>query len=147
MGDMVSGWARRSASSTSASPMGVKTYLLALLARRDIAAAGLQLLQYFLRAGDDLLRQSRELGDLDAVAAVGSAGNDLAEEYKVLPALFDGDVVVFHARERALQLGELVVVGGEERFRAEPFAVGAELEHRAGDAHAVEGRGAAADLV
>ena len=38
-------------------------------------------------------------------------------------------------------------MGGEERFRAEPFAVGAELKHRAGDAHAVEGRGAAADLV
>ena len=38
-------------------------------------------------------------------------------------------------------------MGGEERFCAEPFAVGAELEHRAGDAHAVEGRCAAADLV
>ena len=36
---------------------------------------------------------------------------------------------------------------GEQRLGAKLFRVGAEFEHRAGDAHAVEGRRAAADLV
>ena len=40
-----------------------------------------------------------------------------------------------------------MVVRGEHRLRAELFRVGAVLEHRAGDGHAVVGRGAAADLV
>jgi len=93
------------------------------------------------------VRQSRELCDLDAVAAVRPAGDDLAQEDELVAALFDGNAVILHAGEHALKLGELVIVRGEERLRAKLFGVGAEFEHRAGNAHAVEGRRAAADLV
>ena len=63
------------------------------------------------------------------------------------PPLFDGDVEVFDAGERLLNVGQLVIVGGEERLCAQTLAVGGVFQHGAGDGHAVEGRGAAADLV
>ena len=53
----------------------------------------LQLLQNDLSPLDHLLRQTRQLGDFDAVAAVGAAGDDLPQEDDILPPALDGDVV------------------------------------------------------
>ena len=60
--------------------------------------------------------QARELCDLDAVAAVGAAGDDLAQEDELVAALFDGNAVVLHAGKNALKLRELVIVRGEQRL-------------------------------
>ena len=58
-----------------------------------------------------------------------------------------GDVVVAHARQHARQLGQLVVVGGEERLRAAARVVVQVFDDGAGDGQAVVGAGAAPDLV
>jgi hypothetical protein len=53
---------------------------------------------------------------------------------------------VAHAREVRGEVGELVVVGREQRLGPGP-AAGEVLRHRPGDGEAVEGGGAAPDLV
>ena len=62
-------------------------------------------------------RQAGEARDLDAVALVGAAGDDLAQEDDLLVPFAHGDVVVAHAGAGQLELGQLVVVRGEERAR------------------------------
>ena len=57
----------------------------------------------------------------------------------------DRDTVVVDAVQPSLELGELVVMGGEEGLR--PNDLRDVLDHGPGDAEAVEGRGTAADLV
>ena len=102
MGDMVSGWARRRRVEHLSLADRVETDLLASprAAWADTLPPGLQLFQDDRSRGRTTsLRQARELGDLDAVAAVGPAGDDLAQEDELVAALFDGDVVVLHARE------------------------------------------------
>ena len=65
-------------------------------------------------AGDDGLGESGEAGDLDAVAFVGGARLDFAEEDDVFVPFADGDVVVFDRFFAGGEVTELVVVGGEE---------------------------------
>ena len=92
--------------------------------------------------------QTGQLCHLDAVAVIGRAAHDAPQESDILAALFDRDVVVFHALHGAFQLGQLVVVGGEQGLAAQSFGrVCDMLHHGAGNAHAVKGGGAAADLV
>ena len=92
--------------------------------------------------------QTGQLCHLDTVAVIGGAAHDTPQESDVLTALFDRDVVVFYALHGAFQLGQLVVVGGEQGLAAQPLGgVCDMLHHGAGDAHAVKGGGAAADLV
>ena len=57
----------------------------------------------------------------------------------------DRDTVVVDAVQPSLELGELVIMGGEEGLR--PNDLRDVLDHGPGDAEAVEGRGTAADLV
>ena len=52
-----------------------------------------------------------------------------------------------HALHRALERGQLMVMGRKHRLRAELFLIRAVLQHGAGDGHAVVGGGAAAYLV
>ena len=115
--------------------------------QRRAAAGGLgfQAAQHGVGALDDRIGQAGQLGDLDAVAVVRRAGDDAAQEGDVLAALFDGDVVVFHPGHVLVHAGQLVVMGGEQRFAAD--VVADVFYHGAGDAHAVKRRGTAADLV
>ena len=69
---------------------------------------------------DDRPRQAREARHLDAVAAIGSPGHDLAQEDDVVLPLARRDVEVDDARRRVGQIGQLVVVRGEERLRPQP---------------------------
>ena len=88
--------------------------------RRPAAARQLVALeagQDLLGAGDHRGRQAGQPRHLDAVAAVGAAGDDLAQEDDVVLPLARGDVRVDDARQRVGQVGELVVVRGEQRLR------------------------------
>ena len=84
---------------------------------------------------------------MDAVALVRRAGDDLVEEGHLAVLLGHGDVEVLDARERPGQIGELVVVGGEQRLGAERGVVVDVLGHGAGDGEAVVGARASSDLV
>ena len=100
-----------------------------------------------VRGADDALRHAGELCDLNAVALVGGAGQDLAQEEELPVLPLGADIIVAHTGDRPLERGELVVVRGEHRLCAELSRVGAVFEHRAGDGHAVVGGRAAPDLV
>ena len=82
---------------------------------------------------------------MDAVGFVGGAGEDLVEEDDLLVPLADGDVAVHDGFAGVGEVGELVVVGGEEG--AAFHLVVEVLGDGPGDGEAVEGGGAAADLV
>ena len=53
--------------------------------------------QNFTRTGDERRWQSGQAGDLDAVAAAGRAGLDLAQEDDALSAIFDRDLEILDA--------------------------------------------------
>lgn len=74
----------------------------------------LEVAEDFGGAGDDGLGKAGEAGHLDAVAFVGGAGLDFAEEDDVFVPLADGDVVVLDGFFAGGEVAELVVVGGEE---------------------------------
>ena len=99
-------------------------------------------------AARDRTRQTGQLCDLDAVAVVRRAADDAAQERDILAALFDSDVVVLDALNGTFQIGQLVVVGGKERFAAQTFfRVGDMLDNGSGDAHAVKSRRTTANFV
>jgi hypothetical protein len=82
---------------------------------------------------------------VDAVAAVGAAFDDAVEEDDLVFPFADGDVEVFHAAETRGEVGQLVVVRGEERAAAD---VGGDvLGDGPGEREAVQRARAAADLV
>ena len=56
---------------------------------------------------------------MDAVALVGRAGDDLVQEHDLVLPLLHGDVEVPHAGELLGQVGQLVVVRGEQRAAAD----------------------------
>lgn len=96
-------------------------------------------------AGEDGLGEAGEAGDLDAVGFVGGAGEDFVEEDDFLVPLAHGDVAVGYGFSSICEVCELVVVGGEE---GAAFDVVVEvLGDGPCDGEAVEGGGAAADLV
>ena len=90
-------------------------------------------------------RDAGQARDVDAVALVGAAGDDPVEEDDLPLALADGDVGVAEPRLGLLELDELVVVGGEQGAAADDVVQ--VLGDRPGERDAVEGAGAAADLV
>ena len=59
-----------------------------------------------------------QAGHVDAVGAIGAALDDLVQEDDLVAPLAHGDGQVEHAGQAFTQLGELVVVGGEQRARA-----------------------------
>ena len=65
----------------------------------------------------------------------------------MVPPLFYGNVVVFYIGEPGFHGGKLVVVGGEQGLGPQLPGIGGEFQHGPGDAHAVIGGGASADLV
>ena len=72
----------------------------------------------FAGALDHAHRQRGEARDFDAVAAVGGAGLDSAQEEDLIAGLFDRHVEIAHAVELLGELGQLVIVGGEEGLGA-----------------------------
>lgn len=65
-----------------------------------VGGGGLEVEEDFAGALDDRPGQAGEFGDVDAVAAVGAAGDDAAEEDDAAVLLGDGDVAVADAGRR-----------------------------------------------
>ena len=83
---------------------------------------------------------------MDTEAVGGAALAQLAQEQDFPAHFLHSHVVILHAREEALQVVELVIMGGEERLGA--LAVFVDVLHDApGDGHAVEGGRASANLI
>ena len=101
--------------------------------------------EHFSGAFIDGARHAGELGDVDAVALVGRAGDDLVEEHDLILPFLDGDVKVARHRELVVEIGQLVVVRGEERAAADLLVD--VLDDAPGEREAVVGARAAADLV
>ena len=94
---------------------------------------------------EDGLGETGQPRNLDAVALVGGAGDDFAEEDDVVVPFADCDVAISHTGAGAGEVGQFVVVGGEEG--AAGGDVMKMLGHAPSDGEAVEGRGAPADFV
>ena len=101
--------------------------------------------QDFAGAFDYGFGEAGEAGDFDAVAFVGAAGFDAAEEDNFVGSFFDADVDVFYGWQKFGEFGEFVIVGGEEGAGASVFLE--MFDDGPGDGEAVEGGGAAADFV
>ena len=69
------------------------------------------------RALEDRRRNPRQSRHVDAVALVRGARHDLVQEDDLVAPLAHGDVVVLQPRVELGQLGQFVVVRGEERAR------------------------------
>src|SRR5699024_5079747 len=92
---------------------------------------GFQLAQHLVGPPGHAAGQAGQLGHLDAVAVVGRAADDPAQESDVLAPLFDRDVVVFDPLDLPFQVGQLVVMGGEQGLAAQAvLGVGDVLHHR-----------------
>ena len=74
-------------------------------------------LQDLAGARDDRGRQPGEPRDLDAVAAIGTAGDDLAQKHDVVLPFAHGDVEVGDVGQRVREVGQLVIVRREDRLR------------------------------
>lgn len=66
-----------------------------------------------LRAIDHTEGQAGEPGDLDAVTAVGGAGDDTADKHDLVVPFLHRDGEVAETRQVLLELRELLVVGRE----------------------------------
>src|ERR1700730_14621164 len=112
---------------------------------REFVLALLVFFQDFAGAFDYGFGEAGEAGYFDAIAFVGAAGFDAAEEDDFVGSFFDADVDVFDGWQEFGEFGEFVIVGGEKGARAgvllEMFDDGP------GDGEAVEGGGAAANFV
>src|SRR4029450_10328646 len=90
--------------------------------------------------------QAGEACDLDSERAVRAARLDLPQEDDAVLPLARRDVQVADAGDVGREVDELVVVRGEDRL-GRGVATGEVLGDGPGDREAVEGGGAAADLV
>ena len=116
---------RRSASSAAIGRLEQAELLLARGCRCRSATGGRRATARRARArsrisrarDDDDGRQAGEPRDLDAVAAIGATRHDLAQEHDVVLPLAHDDVEVGDARQRVGEIGQLVVVRGEDRLR------------------------------
>ncbi len=82
---------------------------------------------------------------MDAVGFIGSAGEDFAEEDDFFVPFADGDVEVSDGGAGLGEVGELVVVRGEERAAAGDVVE--VLGDSPGNGEAIEGGGAATDFI
>ena len=94
---------------------------------------------------DHAHRQRGQARDFDAVAAVGGAGLDAAQEQDLVAGFLHRNVQIADAVELSGELGQLVIVRREESFRAD-VAVDV-LDHGPGERQSVVGGRAAADFV
>ena len=111
---------------------------------RGAFAAGNQVVHHRMGAVDHLLGQPRQASHLNAVALVGFAGNQFAGKYQLGTVFANGHIEIFKSRKLHGELGQLVVVGGEQG--QSPQAMD-ELSHSPCNADAVVCAGSAAYLV
>src|SRR5208282_5338863 len=102
-------------------------------------------LKDFAGALDDAAREAGEASDFDAVALIGAAGFDAAEENNFVGRLFDGDVNVLHAGEEIGELSEFVIMRGEQRASAGVLLQ--VLDDSPGDGKTVKRRGTTSHFV
>ncbi len=134
MGDMTSSCARRSASRTSSSELWPSVSCAGSSAGgggRGAGGVGVQLAQALLRAFHQLVGHSGQGSDLDAVAFVGRAAHDAAQENNAAALLAGGYGVVAHPVHLPLQGGELMVVRGQQRLCAEASCLSAQYSSTA----------------
>ena len=86
-----------------------------------------------------MLRHPGQARHLDAVAAVGRALDQLVQKDDRLVPLLDRDRVVADAVVGRGQVGQFVVVGGEQGLDAAAVFLGQVLGHRPGDGQPVVG--------
>ena len=106
---------------------------------------GLQLSQDLLGTLVHAARHAGQPGHVNAVALVGRTGHDLVQEYDLVFPFLHGHVEIHDARQRAGQVGEFVVVRGEQRAAA--HVVVQVLDDRPRQRQAVVRAGAASDFV
>ena len=96
------------------------------------------------------IRQSRsmELGPISLSRSTAVCPRRMVPGSRVTPGATEhrGSIIVLHAGKGPLHGGQLVIVGGKQGLGPQALGVGAVFQHRPGDAHAVEGGGAPADL-
>ena len=101
--------------------------------------------QHFAGSHDYFVRQSRELGDFDAITLVGRARLDLAEEDYASAGFFNRHMVVLYATELLGQFGQLEIVSGEQSLG---MHAGTEIfDCGPGNGKAIIGGSAATDFV
>ena len=96
-------------------------------------------------AVEDGLGDAGEAGDVDAVGAVGAAFHDAVEKDDLVFPFAHDYVQVLHAFEALGEVGQLVIVRGEERAAAQ--VRGDVLGDRPRETQAVQRAGAAADMI
>ena len=83
----------------------------------------------------------------NAEALICAAPHNFAQKNYIVPVFLYGNAVVFYAVQPALQLAELMVMGGKQCFGADIFLFGNIFGHSPGDGKPVEGAGTAAYFV
>ncbi len=99
------------------------------------------------RAADDRRRQSCESRDLDAVAAVRTSRHDFVQEDDFVAELTRGHVLVDDAGKPVGEIGQLVIVRGEDRLRPCTVVRRQVFGYGPRQAQAIERGGAATDFV
>lgn len=79
----------------------------------DGVIVGLEFPENFARAIDDCRREAGEAGNLNSVAAVGGAGDDLADEDDFVVPLLDRYGEIAETREGVRELGQFVIMRRE----------------------------------
>src|SRR5260370_1037486 len=106
---------------------------------------GFQFSENLFAAVEDFGGDAGQAGHVDAIALVGAAGGDLVQEDNVVLPFADQDIIVAQAGKGFGQLGQFVVMAGEESAAADLIVQ--IFGDGPGQRDAVVGAGAAADLV
>ncbi len=69
--------------------------------------------QHLARPRDHFIGQACQLGDFDAVAAVGRARLNFSQENDSAAGFFHRDMIVFHSRKLLGQFRQLEIMRGE----------------------------------
>ena len=106
----------------------------------------------FFEAGHDLAGAVNHLpghtghpGNLDAVAVVGGASDDLAKKNNAVGAFNDCCIVVHHSRKPLFKLGKFVIMCCKKSAGA--YRLRDILAHGPGNRHAIERAGTATNLI
>ena len=113
----------------------------------DFGHGGFQISQHSLCSLDDRIRHTGQLCNLNAIAVIRAAAHDFAQERNVITALFDRDIVILDALNQIFKHSQFVIMRCKQRACADALFVRYILYNCTGNAHAVIGRGAAANLI